>query len=1381
MATYQDDQGNSYASIQITWDANTELDLAHYVVEWSRDNSDWQSTQVDSGATSCRIDGLACGEDYYFRIKAVDKAGNESSYTDVNSGSPITMSSDGTAPDEVTNLTAYSLNKAIKLTWDNPSQKDFSHVAVYRNSAGSYNGSETKVAELDGTSFTDEINTRDASFYYSLKTVDTSGNASSGSAWVEGNTDTDAPAAPSSLSVTPGTFVDADGHVIPYLQLSWTDSATADVVEHEVEIWFDLDDDADWADEDPETHRVEGSPLQISGVPGDCDYRVRVRAVDDAGFKSAWTGYETGTTPTDNAAPAAPSNAGSTGLFKAIELTWDNPSDADLAQVNIYRYGSNSFGSASKIAEVRGTKYTDEDLNVSASYYYWATAVDTSGNESASQLAFGQVSTDDTAPATPSGLSVTPGTAIDEDGHQYSQLDCSWDANSEDDFDHYELKYTIDGGTAKTVTTAETSYLLGPVQANKSYSVQIRGVDRFGNASAYSSAESGTTAKDSQAPSDPTGVSTSSLFKSILIEWDNPSDSDLAYVEVYRASDGAGTGSTKIAEVRGTSYTDELNTWDATFYYRMKAVDNSGNASSGTAWTEGNTDTTAPSAPSSLSVSSGTIEDADGKIIIYLDASWTDSSDDDVKDHEVQVWFDLDDDASYADEDPETHRVQESPLRIMGVPGDVDYRVRVRAVDDANLKSAWTGYETGTTTKDNSAPSAPTGLAVTAALKAIRIEIDEPAENDWVGTEFHVSDSDGFTPGAGTLVHVGRTTSHLHKTDDYAAKYVKVRVYDSSGNYSDYTSQGTATPSKTGNGDVDDGGLNAAKILISGAVNLDSWRHASDLTTIDGGDIYANSITLSQIDGSSLDGRAVIRSDTEPTERESGDSLQAGDIWIETDEGNRAHAWDGAAWEDAVVQHTVMDGGYIAVLRQAGDANEKVEITASGVELHQGGNKLAELASDALKIYDSSGNQIAEYGGTLWVGASSSTERMQYDSTNGLRLFNHAGDAVIEFPTGGGANISGTVAITGAVTAGDGDLTLDSDGLTLLDGAANTNSVSWEDSGGNSLGWVYCSSANMTVQVTDRYDTSYSAVMHLTAEKDASYLSSITISNYGNGSVLTFIGFSVNGDVATFYADHAALGYDLRVATGLYVGATDTEPGAGQLILDEGGDDRNQIELHSSDVTDVIDGAGLYGAISKVTDAGGGLDIVGASDDDAGIDGLAVNIRGYSELIDTDAPSTSSHGVVDIYGTKASSGSVANIDAGGVVFAVRTRRSGSNETILVVDEDGQIHADDASGGGSIGSFDEYDDAMLVRAATRELAPDQVIQSRFDDWVQYNRESLENAKLVTFNENGHHFVNLNQMQKLHSGAIWQLFKALELAKQEIVRLGGDPAQMALPVQ
>jgi len=56
------------------------------------------------------------------------------------------------------------------------------------------------------------------------------------------------------------------------------------------------------------------------------------------------------------------------------------------------------------------------------------------------------------------------------------------------------------------------------------------------------------------------------------------------------------------------------------------------------------------------------------------------------------------------------------------------------------------------------------------------------------------------------------------------------------------------------------------------------------------------------------EGSVVIRSATAPTQRPDGESLEEGDIWIETDEGDRPYSWNGSSWTR---QFTQIDGGDI--------------------------------------------------------------------------------------------------------------------------------------------------------------------------------------------------------------------------------------------------------------------------------------------------------------------------------------------------------------------------------------------------------------------------------------------------------------------------------------
>ena len=60
----------------------------------------------------------------------------------------------------------------------------------------------------------------------------------------------------------------------------------------------------------------------------------------------------------------------------------------------------------------------------------------------------------------------------------------------------------------------------------------------------------------------------------------------------------------------------------------------------------------------------------------------------------------------------------------------------------------------------------------------------------------------------------------------------------------------------------------------------------------------------------------------------------------------------------------------------------------------------------------------------------------------------------------------------------------------------------------------------------------------------------------------------------------------------------------------------------------------------------------------------------------------------------------------------------------------------------------------------------VIQSKFDDFIKYQHETLANLKLVGREKDGtpNHFVNVTGMQRLHNGAIWQQYTEMEKMKE-----------------
>lgn len=375
---YQDAQGNWLCKLSLQWDAATELDLGHYVAAISRDGVKWQEQTVDRDDPSCVFLGLALGDSVYARVKAVDRGGLESDWENFNSGNPITMPTDIYAPDDPTGLTTYSRLKAVHLEWTNPVQKDLKHIEVWRNNIASWSGA-SRIAEIDGTSYTDPIGLLDSSFFYALKAVDRVLNVSDGTAWVLGNTDITAPDAATGLDSDTGTIIDADGHIWPYLDCTWTNSPTEDVQSHELEVQYYIA--GEWQNPIFYPCPMPTNSLQISPVPGNVNYRVRVRAVDDAGLRSEPTAWSTGTTAKDNVAPATPTGLVVTVGIKTLKPSVDTPTEGDWSVTEFYASPSQGFtpGPSTLVHSGRVNSFT-YNCPTYGRYYFRVRHGDSSGN-----------------------------------------------------------------------------------------------------------------------------------------------------------------------------------------------------------------------------------------------------------------------------------------------------------------------------------------------------------------------------------------------------------------------------------------------------------------------------------------------------------------------------------------------------------------------------------------------------------------------------------------------------------------------------------------------------------------------------------------------------------------------------------------------------------------------------------------------------------------------------------------------------------------------------------------------------------------------------------------------------------------------------------------
>jgi len=249
---------------------------------------------------------------------------------------------------------------------------------------------------------------------------------------------------------------------------------------------------------------------------------------------------------------------------------------------------------------------------------------------------------------------------------------------------------------------------------------------------------------------------------------------------------------------------------------------------------------------------------------------------------------------------------------------------------------------------------------------------------------------------------------------------------------------------------------------------------------------------------------------------------------------------------------------------------------------------------------------------------------------------------------------------------------------------------------------------------------------------------------------------------------------DVRIGSGLYVGSTSTAPadnwiyadggmfindtGNGNmsigLTINQGANDNEILALKSSDVAHGVTSiteTDTFALFQKYGANDGGIILRGLSETTVG-----VCLVGYAPTAET-TKSTSVGAKVLINGYQTSETGTTNATADMNVFAIRTYKDSGTKTVFIVDEDGDVAVDGSS---SIATYDEYDDVKLLTGLRASLMPEKAkLREQFSEWMEYAREPLSEAGVVTYNDDGHHFISLKGLHMLEIDAIRQLGEQL----------------------
>lgn len=389
------------------------------------------------------------------------------------------------------------------------------------------------------------------------------------------------------LSDATTTFQQEDGSTIARVKLSWTASTDPHIASGgQCVPQYKPSAGSTWYDLPPVDGALGETYVDNLEIGTDFDFRLYFRNVK--GVKSATPAtVDDHTVAGDTSAPDAPTGLTATAGAGFVDLDWDDNTETDLGEYAIYRHTSNSFAGASKIAEARTSRFIDaKSITAGTTYYYWITAIDRSENESDESTGANAAPTapiNGSAPSTPSAPTYSSeGTYEAGDGTVFAYIVIDTPALPSGAV-AIDVLYRVNGSSSWIIADqlyTDTTARIDDLSPGVAYQFAVRGISSGGASSSVSTALSRTAPNKSGAPATPTGLAATSTLESITLDWNDNTEDDLAYYEVYRHTSNSSGSATKLANTLSSRFVDTLPSGTTTYYYWIKAVNRTGNASS---------------------------------------------------------------------------------------------------------------------------------------------------------------------------------------------------------------------------------------------------------------------------------------------------------------------------------------------------------------------------------------------------------------------------------------------------------------------------------------------------------------------------------------------------------------------------------------------------------------------------------------------------------------------------------------------------------------------------------------------------------------------------------------------------------------------------------
>ncbi|MER6147623.1 fibronectin type III domain-containing protein, partial [Streptomyces hirsutus] len=360
---------------RIAWSKNKEMDLSGYRVYRRLKGGAYPAKPLaTTTSTSYTNTPPPTGQTYYYEVRAVDKAGNESTGTVDQAVTTV----DRTAPPVPAGLSTASQPEGLRVGW-NAVQGAVSY-RVYR--AASADGAYTNVGSTEQVSYVDASAAEDTTSYYRVTALDAAGNESARSVAVSGKRrDLTPPSAVTGVTVTPTEYG---------FEVRWDANPTADLASYVVRRGELLGDEEEQLCSLYPGYYVSADTTSYAYtvLPDGEESCFIVDTVDDAGNSSfrvtgeaqIVTATELDMTPSVATPEGSPVRLTAASGEAGVELSWSPVTDATGYQV--YRWNPHAKA-YEKLAATAGSSYEDTGAAKGTTHFYWVTARYADGTESA--------------------------------------------------------------------------------------------------------------------------------------------------------------------------------------------------------------------------------------------------------------------------------------------------------------------------------------------------------------------------------------------------------------------------------------------------------------------------------------------------------------------------------------------------------------------------------------------------------------------------------------------------------------------------------------------------------------------------------------------------------------------------------------------------------------------------------------------------------------------------------------------------------------------------------------------------------------------------------------------------------------------------------------